>query len=295
MAQRTLQRHTPIAYVDTGTGRSGAPPLLLVHGWAARADFFAPQIETLAATHRVIAPDLAGHGASRHPDALSTIEAMADDVAALLAALDLDRVLAVGWSMGASVLWELMARPGPSRIAGLVSVDMTPRVLNDAGWSLGLSDGLDGDGSQRAVEAMRADWGRFSERVAGNVFAGDAAAGVRARYPHAAFADNDADAMSRAWLSLTAFDARPLIQRISAPMLVAYGARSKLYAPAVSAWIADAAPHAAHIAFEQSGHAPHLEEPARFNRVLNDFAAILSGKDAQRNLQQLGRDTATID
>lgn len=287
----TRQR-PPVAYLDEGDAQPGAPALLLVHGWAARGAFFAPQIEALAAGWRVVIPDLAGHGASRGAGA-PTIAGMADDVFALLERLDLKRVLAVGWSMGASVLWELLGRPGQSRIAGLVTVDMTPRVLNDDVWSLGLANGMTAEGSVRAVAAMRADWGRFSERVSANVFAADADPGLRARYA-GAFADNDADAMATAWSSLIAFDARPLVARIATPTLVTYGAHSKLYAPAVSACVAQAAPHAAHIAFERSGHAPHLEEPQRFNRVLTEFAAFLSGQDVSRNLQRLGRDAAAV-
>jgi pimeloyl-[acyl-carrier protein] methyl ester esterase len=289
MSLRTIQRHTPMAYVDEGKARPGAPTLLFVHGWAADSSFFAPQIEAFSTTHRVIAPDLAGHGASRHPGATPTIAAMADDVAALLEALDVRPVLAVGWSMGASVLWDLMARHGGSRITGLVIVDMTPCVLNDASWRHGLSDGMTAAESGRAVDAMRADWGKFSERVADNVFAGEASAAVRAR-----FADNDAEAMAAAWLSLTAFDARAQAPRIEAPTVCAWGARSKLYAPGVSAWLANAAPHAVRVAFQRSGHAPHLEEPERFNAMLSEFAAILSGQDAQRDVKQLGRDHAAV-
>ncbi|MDX2234482.1 MAG: alpha/beta hydrolase [Hyphomonadaceae bacterium] len=268
--------------------------MLFVHGWAAKAAFFAAQIEAFAPITRVIAPDLAGHGGARDAGGLPTIAGMADDVAALLDALDLTGVLAVGWSMGASVLWALAARAGPSRIAGLVSVDMTPRVLNDETWSLGLADGLTQDDSVRAVEAMRADWRKFAERVAGNIFAPDASPALHARYGATAFADNDPDAMAHAWTSLTAFDARPLIPAIDAPTLVAYGARSKLYAPATSAWLADTAPNAARIAFHRSGHAPHLEEPERFNRMLSEFAAILTGKDATRDVKQLGRAIAAV-
>ncbi len=293
MPQLAPQRRALMAYADVGTGVGDAPPVLLVHGWAANGGFFAPQLGALAARHRVIAPDLAGHGASRSGFIASTIAGMADDLAELMDDLGLKNVLAVGWSMGASVLWELLGRGGDSPITGLVTVDMTPRILNDDTWRLGLSDGFDTATSVSTVASMRADWPQFSARVAGNVFGPDGAPEPLIRFARAAFADNDPDVMAQAWTSMTAFDARPLVQAIKTPTLVTYGARSKLYAPGVSAWLADNAPNATRIAFQRSGHAPHLEEPERFNNVLSEFATILSGQDARRDIKQLGRDAAT--
>ncbi len=293
MPQLAVQRRTLMAYADVGTGEGDAPPVLLVHGWAAHGGFFAPQLGALAARHRVIAPDLAGHGASRESGATPSISGMADDLAELMIGLGLRNVLAVGWSMGASVLWELLGRGGDSPIGGLVTVDMTPRILNDDTWRLGLSDGFDTEKSTSAIASMRADWAQFSARVAGNVFGPDGAPEPLTRFAQAAFARNDADVMARAWASMIAFDARPIVPRIATPMLVTYGARSKLYAPGVSAWLADNAPHASRVAFQRSGHAPHLEEPERFNNLISEFATILSGQDARRDVKQLGRDAAT--
>jgi len=51
----------PLFYREEG---SGGPPILLVHGWCCDHTYMAPQIEHLASAHRVIAPDLSGHGRS---------------------------------------------------------------------------------------------------------------------------------------------------------------------------------------------------------------------------------------
>lgn len=294
MQQLALQRRAAMAYADVGTGVGDAPPVLLVHGWAAHGGFFAPQLAALAARHRVIAPDFAGHGASRSADAAPTIAGMADDLAELMVGLGLKNVLAVGWSMGASVLWELLGRGGDSPISGLVIIDMTPRILNDETWRLGLSDGFDAEKSASAITSMQADWAQFSRRVAGNVFGPDGAPELLTRFARTAFAANDPAVMAQAWDSMTTFDARALVPVIATPTLVTYGARSKLYAPGVSAWLADTAPYAARVAFLRSGHAPHLEEPERFNSLISEFATILTGQDARRDIKQLGRDAATL-
>jgi pimeloyl-[acyl-carrier protein] methyl ester esterase len=289
---------TPMAYAEEGPspGSAGAvagnPPLLCVHGWAAHGGLFAPQFARFADTHRVIAPDLRGHGRSR-AGAAPDIAGMADDVAALLEDLDLDGVVAVGWSMGAAVLWDLLRRsPAAERIAGLVVVDMTPRILNDVSWRLGLAGGFDALDSARATMRMREDWREFSVRVAANALASEGAPPALLETLQADFAGNDPELMAQAWESLCSMDLREDIARIATPTLVAYGARSQLYAPDVSAYLVAHAPNAVRVPFQRSGHAPHLEEPERFNRLLNDFVAILSGQDARHDMQRLGETAA---
>ena len=62
--QRSRARHGA-AYVEHGTGE----PVLLIHGVGMRLEAWAPQAEALAASHRVIAVDMPGHGESdRLPD-----------------------------------------------------------------------------------------------------------------------------------------------------------------------------------------------------------------------------------
>lgn len=275
----------PMAYAEEGP--KGAAALLLVHGWAADSGFFAPQFGHFAQRFRVIAPDLRGHGGSRSGPA-PDIDGMAGDVEALLDGLGLEAVTAVGWSMGATVLWTLLSRGGGRRLRGLVSIDMTPRALNDVTWRFGLADGFDALDAARAAERMRQDWPAYSRRVAANALADEHASPALLKHFERAFADNDGERMAQAWESLCAADLRDALAHIALPMLVAHGLRSKLYAAAVSAFVSEAAPNAVRVPFHHSGHAPHLEEPERFNRLLNDFVAILSGQDVRRDIRRLG-------
>ena len=97
-----------------------SPPVLLLHGWMANADLnWFSAFEPLAAHHRVIAPDLPGHGRSAYRAGPVTLEAMADDMAALLHQLDAVPAIVVGYSMGTSVA-QLMAERHPGVVCGLV-------------------------------------------------------------------------------------------------------------------------------------------------------------------------------
>lgn len=117
----TLTDGTALSVFDHG---QGGTPLLFIHGSSCDHTFLAPQIEHFAASRRVIAPDLRGHGASAKPEEGYTFANMADDLAGMLAALDAPPAVAVGHSMGGMIALELCQRH-PGRVAALACLDST--------------------------------------------------------------------------------------------------------------------------------------------------------------------------
>jgi pimeloyl-ACP methyl ester carboxylesterase len=105
---------------DTGAHDQPAPPVLLLHGWTVTADlnFFALYDE-LAARHRMIALDHRGHGRGMRSQTPFSLEACADDAAALLAELGVGPVIVVGFSMGGAIELLLHDRH-PELVAGMV-------------------------------------------------------------------------------------------------------------------------------------------------------------------------------
>src|SRR4051812_41136427 len=98
---------------------SGAPPLLLVHGWATDRTLFTPLARRARAEHRAVAVDLRGFGESDAPAQGYSIAGYADDVAYVAAQLDLGPAVVVGHSMGAMVALDLAARYA-DRVAAVV-------------------------------------------------------------------------------------------------------------------------------------------------------------------------------
>ena len=82
----------------------------------------------------------------------------------------------------------------------------------------------------------------------------------------------DPDAMAALWRDLTAADYRHDVDRIAVPTLILRGERSQLYGPGTAEWLAGAIPGAEIAVVPGAGHAPHLERPEAFNRILADFA-----------------------
>ena len=108
-----------IAFDVTG---SGEPSLVFVHGWAGRRQHWDLQLEPFAAGHLVVRIDLAGHGESGRARADWTLAAFAQDVLVVVDALDLERVILIGHSLGGGVVVEAARHLG-GRVAGVIGID----------------------------------------------------------------------------------------------------------------------------------------------------------------------------
>ena len=107
-----------ISYNRTGSGE----PLVLLHAFPLSSAMWMSQREELAASCRVITPDQRGFGGSPLGDDPPSLDAAADDVAALLDKLGLDRVVLGGLSMGGYVAMSFLRRHG-DRVDALVLAD----------------------------------------------------------------------------------------------------------------------------------------------------------------------------
>jgi pimeloyl-ACP methyl ester carboxylesterase len=257
---------TPIAFEDEGEGR----PLVLLHGLMAHGGFFDRQ-RALADSFRLIRVDLRGHGQSRGGGTAADLEILADDVRRLVEHLDFEDAIGIGWSLGAAVLWHVLAGPASRRFAGAVVVDMTARVMNDGDWQLGLSPAVC-DARTRAIEE---DFDGFAASAGAAIFAQplDPESRPMALWAGEEFAQTDRAAVGALWASLVAEDFRPMLGRILQPTLIIHGAQSHLYGSGTADHLVGALPNARAVTFERSGHAPHLEQPDFFNQTLREFAA----------------------
>lgn len=111
-------------YEQYGPADAKGPPLVLLHGGVGGITMFGPNLPTLAATRRVIAVELQGHGHTADIDRPLRFEFMADDIAALLAQLKIDQADVMGYSMGGGVAFQVAIRH-PALVRRLVVVSFS--------------------------------------------------------------------------------------------------------------------------------------------------------------------------
>jgi pimeloyl-ACP methyl ester carboxylesterase len=109
-------------YETHGTGR----PLVLLHGGLGSGEMFGPVLPLLAERHQVVVVDLQGHGRTADIDRPIDVRLMADDIAALIDHLELDRPDLVGYSLGGGVALQTAARY-PNKVRRLVVVSANVR------------------------------------------------------------------------------------------------------------------------------------------------------------------------
>ncbi len=118
---------TEIYYKDWGSGQ----PVVFSHGWPLDADAWEDQMFFLASKgYRCIAHDRRGHGRSSQPWTGNDLDTYADDLAALVDALNLREAIHVGHSTGGGEVARYIGRHGTKRVAAAVLVSaISPLML----------------------------------------------------------------------------------------------------------------------------------------------------------------------
>lgn len=247
------------------------PPLLLVHGFTGRGASWAPFLPAFRRSHRTIVVDLLGHGRSDRPadPARYSVERAADDLAKLLDTLDALTADVVGYSLGARVALRLAA----------VHPDAVGRLVLESA-SAGIDDPeerrarrerdevLAGEIVRDGVAAFVAHW------EAQPLFASQAALppAVRDRL-RAERLRNQPDGLANSLRGAGQGAMEPLGARLGdvrSPCLVIAGTLDPVGC-ARAADVARRLPDARLEVVPDAGHAPHLERPAVFRRLVLGF------------------------
>ncbi|MDP2733871.1 MAG: alpha/beta hydrolase, partial [Hoeflea sp.] len=123
------------------------------------------------------------------------------------------------------------------------------------------------------TQRMIADWRGMAEAIATTMFGQrDGAPGYSRQAALNQILANDPGKMITMWKALADMDERPVIPRLTCPLLATCGALSRVYPGSTAQWLARTAPHGQMHVFEASGHSPHLEEPEAFAARLVEFA-----------------------
>jgi non-heme chloroperoxidase len=122
----TVKDGTKIFFRDWGKGQ----PVVFSHGWPLTGDAWDPQIAFLLEHgYRVVAHDRRGHGRSSQPSEGNDMDTYADDLAAVVDALDLKDAVFVGHSTGGGEVTRYIGRHGTKRVAKAVLVGAVPPLM----------------------------------------------------------------------------------------------------------------------------------------------------------------------
>ena len=252
-----------LSYVDSGSG----PAVLFIHGILGSQVQWAHLVDEVDVDHRVLVPDLFGHGESAKPTGDYSLSAHAATLRDLLDHLGVERAVVAGASLGGRAAVDL-ALAAPERVRALVLVGSGlagHRFAEPALFELW-------DRSEAALErgdheeAARVEIGTWVAGMGRGPEAVDPEVGRRVREMLlAAYAHGEAD------LEEPDPPAATRLGVLAVPTLVVVGEHDRPDIYAMADALAGGIAGAERVVLAGTGHLPNLERPAAFNRVVLEF------------------------
>jgi non-heme chloroperoxidase len=248
-------------------GKPDGRPILFIHGWSQNHLCWVKQYESqLPDEFRLVAYDLRGHGMSEaplEPEHYTEEQLWADDLAAIIDQLGLDRVVLVGWSYGSFVICDYLRAHGQDGVAAINFVEGCVKLGEQAFGSLIGPGFLDTfvdattDDLPTNIQAMRS----FVRACVVKPVSDD-------DLETAVCWNVVVPAQVRANLASREIDCDDVLRALELPLLVTQGRADTVVLPAMAEHVLATCPTAEASWYEGVGHAPFLEEPERFNREL---------------------------
>lgn len=255
------------------------PTLLLLHGIGDNSASWVPLMAALAEEHRVIAPDLLGHGESDKPRADYSAAAFANGMRDLLEVLGIGRVTVVGHSLGGGVAAQFSYQY-PDRVERLVLVS-AGGVDREVAPMLRIASV---PFSELFVPLVHTPPGRLMIHLGTGLlkvldhdlaFDADQFQRVLDGLPE----DGAFDAFTRTLRAVVDWRGQVVTMRDrvylaeTVPMMIVWGTRDAVIPVEHAHQLHEAAPHAIYMEYEGAGHFPHLWDPDRFVAELTAFVA----------------------
>ena len=252
------------------TGNPSGRPIVFIHGFSQCSLAWARQMNSeLADTFRLVAMDMRGHGLSDKPrDQYGDSKLWADDVHAVIEALQLDRPVLCGWSYGPLVILDYIRHYGENSIRGLNFVGGVTKLGSDEAASVLGADFLKllpGFFSTDAQESVGALDSLVRMCVASDLAAED-------RYLMLGFNAWVPPYVRQALFSRSV-DNDDVLAQVRKPVLLTHGANDAIVKPDIVKRHSARLSHAQIDIMANSGHAPFWDQATSFNRRLREFAA----------------------
>jgi non-heme chloroperoxidase len=251
-------------------GKADGPPILFIHGLSQNHLCWAKQCQSsLADEFRLVAYDLRGHGMSEaplEPEHYTDSALWADDVAAIIEQLGLDRPVLVGWSYGGFVICDYLRANGQDRIA---AVDLVAGgvKLGPAAFGTLIGPGF----LDHFADATADDLPTNIRGMRGLVKGWPATPYPPEEVETLLCSSMAVPARIRANLAAREIDGDDVLRALRVPVLVTQGRADTVVLPAMAEHVLATCPVAEASWYDGVGHTAFLEEPERFNRELADL------------------------
>lgn len=248
--------------IEYSAGGAGEPVIVFVHGWSCDRSYWSEQLQHFAASYRVMAIDLAGHGDSGSTREDYSMASFGADVAAA-AAGDFPVVL-VGHSMGGPVILEA-ARLMGDRVLGMVAVDALQNV------SVKVRDEA---AAEAQLATMAADFKPVMRPFIEGMFLDNANVGLRERIINDMLATDESVAIS-AIRGMQTMDYAGVLSELDAPLVLI----SSTMRPSNIAALQALHGNSRLQTIDGVGHFLMMEKPTVFNTMLQDVITQLGVSD----------------
>ncbi len=240
-----------VHYEVLGRGR----PLFFLHGWVGSWRYWIPSMQATSVSFRAYALDLWGFGDTAKDPGRYLLTQQSSLLEEFMNEMGIGKIAIIGHGLGA-IVGMMFAEKHPNLVDRIMAI------------SLPLESNLITPRLRQASPAELADW------LLGSTPDSQAA---RLEAPKA-----DQDAILRSLHNLSAVELTQITQRISTPCLLVHGQNDPAVEIANSDRLLNLPRHMHHIQFEGSGHFPMIDEPSKFNRLMNDFLSLSSGESPQQ-------------
>jgi pimeloyl-ACP methyl ester carboxylesterase len=249
-------------------GDSQGPAIFFIHGWSQNHLCWTHQFESnLADEFRLVAIDIRGHGMSDKPleaEHYTDGRLWADDIAAVISALGLERPVLVGWSYGSFIISDYLRAYGADSISG----------INHVATAVMLNENLDNIGPvfiNHVQGATVPDLPTNISTMRSFLRACPVQPISEADWETVLCFNMIVPAQVRLALVSRQIDSDDVLSEMTVPVLVTHGAEDTVVLPSMAQHVLEVCPSAEASWYEGVGHAPFLEDPERFNRELADF------------------------
>ncbi|PTW62571.1 3-oxoadipate enol-lactonase [Breoghania corrubedonensis] len=250
-------------FIEFGTGR----PILLLHGISNSGRAWGPQISPLVeAGYRVIVPDHAGHGASGKLTAPFGVAALADDVEALLAHLDIEHVDLVGLSLGGMIALELALRHS-DRIGRLVVANSFDKTNTPTFHALAEGWAMIFERPSGPVQRLEQSW----PSLVSPAFQATQVGLVTYQVWHGIAATTDGTSLAHVARGIGAFDVTEHIAALAMPTLFIAGSLDAMSPPETSHRMAESARQGRYAEIDGAAHISNVDSADRFSTLLLEF------------------------